>query len=74
MLVVHPSLPVKKRERADRAREVAAGSDQCRHFRQRFGLHLALEIFNRMAGVRLMRIPYNGDGPAIVDRLGGRCR
>ena len=25
-----------------------------------------------MAGVRIMRIPYNGDGPAIIDLLGGQ--
>ena len=36
------------------------------------GSHLALELFNRMAGVKIMRIPYNGDGPAIIDLLGGQ--
>ncbi|MEO7727258.1 MAG: tripartite tricarboxylate transporter substrate-binding protein, partial [Burkholderiales bacterium] len=29
-------------------------------------------LFNRMAGVRITRIPYNGDGPAIIDLLGGQ--
>ena len=32
----------------------------------------ALELFNRMANVRITRIPYNGDGPAIIDLLGGQ--
>jgi tripartite-type tricarboxylate transporter receptor subunit TctC len=36
------------------------------------GSHLALELFSRMTGVRIMRIPYNGDGPAIIDLLGGQ--
>jgi tripartite-type tricarboxylate transporter receptor subunit TctC len=36
------------------------------------GSHLALELFNKMAGVRITRIPYNGDGPAIIDLIGGQ--
>ena len=31
-----------------------------------------MELFNTMAGVRITRIPYNGDGPAIIDLLGGQ--
>ena len=72
MLVVHPSLPVKSVKdliALARARptELNAGSSG-----NGSGSHLALELFNRMAGVRIMRIPYNGDGPAIIDLLGGQ--
>src|SRR5689334_4659129 len=31
-----------------------------------------MELFKKMAGVRITRIPYNGDAPAIVDLLGGQ--
>ncbi len=72
MLVVHPSLPVKSvKDLIALAKahptELNAGTSG-----NGSGSHLALELFNRMAGVRIMRIPYNGDGPAIIDLLGGQ--
>ena len=33
--------------------------------------HLAGELFNAMAGVKITRVPYKGIGPAINDLLGG---
>src|SRR5690606_19733017 len=36
------------------------------------GSHLAMEKFKAMAGVRFMRIAYNGDAQAIVQLLGGQ--
>jgi tripartite-type tricarboxylate transporter receptor subunit TctC len=72
MLVVHPSLPAKSvgeliaLARA-RPADLNAGTSG-----NGSGSHLALEQFNRMAGVRITRIPYNGDGPAIADLLGGQ--
>jgi tripartite-type tricarboxylate transporter receptor subunit TctC len=34
--------------------------------------HLAGALFNAMAGVRLVHIPYKGSGPALNDLLGGQ--
>ena len=34
--------------------------------------HLAGEMFNAMAGVRLTHVPYKGAGPALNDLLGGQ--
>ncbi|WP_144639418.1 Bug family tripartite tricarboxylate transporter substrate binding protein [Bordetella genomosp. 13] len=34
--------------------------------------HLAGELFNQMAGVQLMHIPYKGSGPSFADLLGGQ--
>jgi tripartite-type tricarboxylate transporter receptor subunit TctC len=31
-----------------------------------------MEFFNRLAGVRLTRIPYNGDAQALIQVLGGQ--
>ena len=72
MLVVHPSLPVKSVKdlialAKARPTELNAGTSG-----NGSGSHLALELFNRMAGVRITRLPYNGDGPAIIDLLGGQ--
>ena len=36
--------------------------------------HLAMEQFNRMAGVKITRIPYKGASPAINDLLGGNVQ
>lgn len=34
--------------------------------------HLAGELFNEMAGVKLAHIPYKGSGPSFTDLLGGQ--
>ena len=33
--------------------------------------HIAVEVFNREANVKLVHVPYNGAGPALKDLLGG---
>jgi tripartite-type tricarboxylate transporter receptor subunit TctC len=71
MLVVHPSLPVKSVKDLIALAKARPGELNCGSSGNGSGSHLALELFNRMAGVRIMRIPYNGDGPAIIDLLGG---
>ncbi|MEO8627076.1 MAG: tripartite tricarboxylate transporter substrate binding protein [Betaproteobacteria bacterium] len=34
--------------------------------------HLAMEVFNRMAGLSLVHVPYKGDSQALTDLLAGR--
>ena len=34
--------------------------------------HLAAEMFNQLAGVKLIHVPYKGNNEAIADLLGGR--
>jgi len=34
--------------------------------------HIATEVFNRAAGVKLNHVPYKGAGPALKDLLGGQ--
>ena len=72
MLVVHPSLPVKSVKELIALAKARPGQLNCSSSGNGSGSHLALESFNRMAGVQIMRIPYNGDGPAIIDLLGGQ--
>jgi tripartite-type tricarboxylate transporter receptor subunit TctC len=36
--------------------------------------HLAGELFNAMAGVKLVHVPYRGQGPALSDLLGGQVQ
>ena len=72
LLVVHSSLPVKSVKDLIALAKARPGELNCASSGNGSGSHLALELFNRMAGVRIMRIPYNGDGPANIDLLGGQ--
>jgi tripartite-type tricarboxylate transporter receptor subunit TctC len=36
--------------------------------------HLAGEMFNAMADVKIQHVPYKGDGPAMVDLIGGQVQ
>ncbi|MCM5680451.1 tripartite tricarboxylate transporter substrate binding protein [Schlegelella sp. S2-27] len=35
-------------------------------------IHLAAELFNSMAGVDMVHVPYKGSGPAVTDLIGGQ--
>jgi tripartite-type tricarboxylate transporter receptor subunit TctC len=72
LLVVHPSLPVKSVKEFVAFAKARPGELNAGTSGNGSGSHLALERFTRMAGVRIMRIPYNGDAQAIVDLLGGQ--
>lgn len=37
-------------------------------------MHLAGELFNKVAGTKLVHVPYRGTGPAINDILGGQIQ
>ena len=36
--------------------------------------HLAGELFNSMAGIKMTHIPYKGGGPAMIDLVGGQVQ
>ncbi|HZH06013.1 MAG TPA: tripartite tricarboxylate transporter substrate binding protein [Lautropia sp.] len=36
--------------------------------------HLAGELFQRLAGIRLLHVPYKGSGPALVDLVAGQVQ
>ena len=71
LLVIHPSLPARSvKELIALARkqpdQIAYGSGGTGS-----SAHLAAELFNQMAGVKLREIPYKGAGPALVAVLSG---
>ena len=70
VLALHPSVPagsVKELIALAREKSLLAGSS---------GIgatgHLAIELFNLMAGVKLVHVPYKGGGPAMADLVGGQ--
>jgi tripartite-type tricarboxylate transporter receptor subunit TctC len=73
VLVVHPSLPVKSvaelialaRAQPGRIGFAGSGSGSTPH--------LAGELFNVMAGVQMVHIPYRGSGPAMIGLLAGEA-
>ncbi len=74
VLVVHPSLPAKT------VKEFIAVAKQ-NPGQLNFGSsgpgatdHLAGEVFNVMAGVKMVHIPYKGGAPAMLDLIGGQVQ
>ena len=72
VLALHPSVPassVQELIALARQKSLSAGSS---------GIgatgHLAIELFNVMAGVKLVHVPYKGGGPAMTDLVGGQVQ
>ena len=63
--VVDDGLP---RLHVGRRQGLALEGVTCRHH------HLAAELFNRMAGIRLVHVPYKGAAPALADVMSGQVQ
>ena len=71
-LVVGPALPARSvRELIDSAR---AKPEQLLYGTAAHGSsgHLAAEMFNQLAGTKLVQVPYKGAAPALTDLIGGQ--
>ncbi|MBI3935534.1 MAG: tripartite tricarboxylate transporter substrate binding protein [Betaproteobacteria bacterium] len=74
VVVVHPSVPVKTlRELIDLAK---ARPGQLNYGSGGTGgiTHLAGELFNYLAAVNIVHVPYKGGVPAVTDLVGGRLQ
>ena len=74
VLVVHPSVPVKSvKELIAHAKanpaKLTYGSSGVG-----FADHLAGELFNSSAGVKMVHVPYKGGAPAMLDLVGGNIQ
>lgn len=72
MLVVHPSLPIRNVREFIAFAKARPGELNYATSGNGSGSHLAMELFVRQTKVKLTRIPYNGDGPALVNLVGGQ--
>jgi tripartite-type tricarboxylate transporter receptor subunit TctC len=74
LAVVHPSLPVKNVKdlialAKSKPGEINYGSTGTGGHN-----HLATELFARMAGIRMVHVPYKGVAPALTDLMGGHTQ
>lgn len=72
VLVVNPAFPAKSVKELIALAKKSPGSINYSSSGVGGAPHLAGELFNDMAGVKLMHIPYKGSGPSITDLLGGQ--
>ncbi len=74
MLVVHPSIPAKSlKELIALAKATPGGLDYATSG-PGTSTHLAAEMFNMMAGVRLVHVPYKGNAEVFNALLGGHIK
>jgi tripartite-type tricarboxylate transporter receptor subunit TctC len=72
MLVVHPSVPVKSAKELIALAKARPGQLNYASAGNGNATHLAGELFNMMAGVKTMHVPYKGGGHARTELLGGQ--
>ena len=74
VLVVHPSLPAKTLK--EFIAVAKASPNQLLFGSSGAGAadHLAGELFNIMAGVKMVHVPYKGGAPAMLDLVGGQVQ
>jgi tripartite-type tricarboxylate transporter receptor subunit TctC len=71
VLVVHPSLPVKSVKELIALAKAKPGQVGFAGSGSGSTPHLAGELFNTLAGVSMVHIPYRGSGPAMIGLMSG---
>jgi tripartite-type tricarboxylate transporter receptor subunit TctC len=72
LIVVRPSLPVKSTRDLIALAKAKPGQVNFASSGQGSVIHMATELFQSMAGVKMNHIPYKGTGPALTDTIGGQ--
>jgi tripartite-type tricarboxylate transporter receptor subunit TctC len=72
LVVVRPSLPVKSVRELIALAKAKPGQVNFASSGQGSVIHMASELFQSMAGVKMNHIPYKGTGPALTDTIGGQ--
>jgi tripartite-type tricarboxylate transporter receptor subunit TctC len=74
ILVVHPSLPAKSLKELIALAKAQPGQIAYSSSGNGSGGHLAAELLNSMAGIRMLHVPYKGGGPALMDLIAGQVQ
>jgi tripartite-type tricarboxylate transporter receptor subunit TctC len=72
LIVARPSLPVKSTKELIALAKAKPGQVNFASSGQGSVIHLATELFDSMAGIKMNHIPYKGTGPALTDTIGGQ--
>ncbi len=71
VLLVHPSLPVRSVKELIAFAKARPGQLTYGSSGSGGSSHLGFELFNQMAGIRAVHVPYKGLAPATIDLLAG---
>lgn len=74
VLVVHPSLPVKNVRQLIALAKARAGELNYSSGQSGSSSHIAGELFNHMAGVKIVRVAYKGQGPSMLALITGETQ
>lgn len=74
LLVVHPSLPARSVEDLIALARAQPGTLNFGSSGSGAASHLAAELFNAGAGLRMVHVPYKGQGQAVADLLAGQVQ
>ena len=74
LVVVHPSLPATTVKDLIALAKAKPGALNYGSGATGASSHLGAELFKYMAGVNIVRIPYKGQGPAVLGLLGGEVQ
>ena len=73
VLVVHPSVPVKNVKELIALAKAKPGQLNYAAGGTGTPSHLAMELFSLLAEVKLVQVPYKGNGPASIGLMTGEC-
>ena len=71
-VLTHPSLPVKSARDLIALAKVQPGNLNYSSSGAGGSMHVAAELFQSMANVKLTHVPYKGGGPAVTDLIAGQ--
>ena len=74
VIVSHPSLPAKTTRELIAIAKTKPGQLNYATSGQGSITHLATELFDMMAGIKMTHIPYKGTGPAMTDTIAGHTQ
>lgn len=74
IVIVHPSVPVHSVKALIALGKAKPGALAFGSAGPGNSTHLAGELFNSMAGIRMLHVPYKGSGPALVELMSGQLQ
>jgi tripartite-type tricarboxylate transporter receptor subunit TctC len=74
VILLHPSVPAKTVPELIAYAKASPGKVNMASAGFGSAPHMAGELFNVMAGVKMVHVPYRGQGPALTDLLGGQVQ